>query len=128
AYTAVLKKAIRGLSVHEALLMVALGSLKNASDSEEIYFDQKDLLQKIRSMASASGERMYTEFRIQLEDVSNMVTNLAGHGLVAVGISSNPMIPYVKLDLDPFEIATGLRDTRHSRLAEKWLPNHRLFG
>ena len=100
AYTAVLKRAIKGLAVHEALLMIALGSLKKASGTVEIYFDQKDVLQKMRSMASASGERIYSEFHIQLEDVSNMVTNLAG-------VSGSFLYSYLLISLNLDLFSTG---------------------
>ena len=72
-FTSMVLKAVSCSTDYEALLLIALGSLKRDKNGS---FDIKDLLTKIESIANASGDQRYMNARLSHSDLLGMVNRL----------------------------------------------------
>ena len=128
-FHSMIHKAISCCTSYEALLMIAIGSLKRATGREDGAFEVVEILTKIESIASASGENRYADANLSFSDVLEMLNRLGDAKIITLDTprNSNSPWPLVSTSLHAYEIYASFRNTNNYNLAEKNLAEKRFF-
>ncbi len=122
--------AVKTTTPYQALLVVALGSLKRLSGRENEAFTLDEVMVKMKSIGNACGEKIYSSTNLSVSEVLEMSNRLKDLRIVEMRLPRNSSTPFPKLrvELDPQEMLMCFRDTRYFKLAEKNLQNQSLFA
>mmetsp|Transcript_6077 Transcript_6077/g.12064 ORF Transcript_6077/g.12064 Transcript_6077/m.12064 type:complete len:1495 (+) Transcript_6077:252-4736(+) len=122
--------AVKSTTPYQALLVVALGSLKRSSGRENEAFTLEEVMVKMRSIGNASGDSTYLNANLSIAEVLEMSNRLKDLRILDMRLTRNSSTPFprLRIELDPQEMLMCFRDTRYYKLAEKNLQNQSLFA
>mmetsp|Transcript_16620 Transcript_16620/g.23590 ORF Transcript_16620/g.23590 Transcript_16620/m.23590 type:complete len:1299 (+) Transcript_16620:102-3998(+) len=116
-FSTIIHKAVTHSTSFEALLFVALASLKRHSGREHDGFEAREILTKMRSVATASGEEQYLPPPTCSELLG--LLNRLGEAKVVLCQTPHGSRTLVSLQLEDYEVMNALKTTAHAALAEK---------
>jgi len=122
-HASILQLAVSCSTDYEALLLISLCALKRTRKDDS--FSVREVLTKIESVANTSGEARYMDAHLSFDDVLGMVNRLGNAGIVQLITYTSSPWPWIATHLETTEILACLRDTPHSKIADKHLASQR---